>query len=471
MADRPPPEDSPTEQSRSLVGDVLDLLRRHAEQKRRLSLVVHHHEGTETAALDPDVAVVVGRRPPAALVVPSPKLSRLHARFTLSASGRVLVEDLGSTNGTWIDGARVDRAEIAPGDEVIVGDALATVQVSAPDKPAVSSLGGASPDAPIAGSPAMREVLDMAARVAASAVPVILQGETGAGKEVVARFLHDSSPRAGKPMVSVNCAAIPAQLVESTLFGYERGAFTGAAQRQKGVFEEADGGTVFLDEIGELPLPAQAALLRVLETGRFARVGSPREVAVDVRVVAATHRDLEALRDAGQFRADLYYRLGVMVIHLPPLRDRPEDIEPLARRFLAQAGGRARDIAPAALGRLRAYSWPGNVRELRNTLERAAILARGDVVREEDLPARLREAAPSPPPPPPPRAPLPTLPPTGDEAPSLGDLRARMAEYEARTIREALEASGWNQSEAARRLGMPIRTLSHKAKVLGFKKP
>jgi DNA-binding NtrC family response regulator len=325
----------------------------------------------------------------------------------------------------------------------------------------------------------MREALDMAARVAASAAPVILQGETGTGKEVVARFLHDRSPRAARAMVSVNCAAIPAQLVESTLFGYERGAFTGAAQRQKGVFEEADGGTVFLDEIGELAPSAQAALLRVLETGHFARVGSPREIAVDVRVVAATHRDLEALRDAGQFRADLYYRLGVVVIPLPPLRERADDIEPLARRFLERAGGQARHLTPDALACLRAYAWPGNVRELRNTLERAAILAPGSEIREEDLPARVRAAvsapAPSPAsvpsalPPPPPSVARPTLiPPAGDAA-DLGEIRAKMAEYEAQRILETLEATGWNRSEAARRLGMPIRTLSHKVK--GLKKP
>jgi DNA-binding NtrC family response regulator len=467
-----PPDDGPTEQSRSLVRDVLDLLRRHAEQQRRLSLVVHHREGTESAALDPGVPVVVGRSAPSAVLVPSAKLSRTHARFTLDPAGEIVVEDLGSTNGTWIGGARIERAEIAPGDEVILGDALAIVQIRAPESPAVSASEGVAPDAPVASSPAMREVLEMAARVAAAAVPVILQGETGTGKEVVARFLHDRSARAAKPMVSVNCAAIPAQLVESTLFGHERGAFTGAAQRQKGVFEEADGGTVFLDEIGELPLPAQAALLRVLETGRFSRVGSPRELSVDVRVVAATHRDLEALRDAGQFRADLYYRLSVVVIPLPPLRARVGDVEPLARHFLARAGGRVRELAPAALARLRAYAWPGNVRELRNTLERAAVLAPGAVVREEDLPIRVREAtAAAPPAPPPPRAPMATLPPGGGDAAVISDMRARMADYEAKTIQEMLEATGWNQSEAARRLGMPIRTLSYKAKVLGLKKP
>jgi DNA-binding NtrC family response regulator len=324
----------------------------------------------------------------------------------------------------------------------------------------------------------MREVLDMATRVAASNVPVILHGETGAGKEVVARFLHERGPRAGKAMVSVNCAAIPAQLVESTLFGHEKGAFTGAAQRQKGVFEEADGGTVFLDEIGELPLSAQAALLRVLETGRFARVGSPREITVDVRILAATHRDLEAMSGTGAFRADLYYRLSVMVIVIPPLRDRPEDVEPLARRFLAQAGGgRVRDITAAALARLAAYAWPGNVRELRNTIERAALLARTETIQEEDLPARVREAGAAPAPraletaPVRASAPTPAPPPTDEAGAGVGDLRARLQDYEALILFEALEAAGWNQSEAARRLGMPIRTLSHKVKVLGLKKP
>ncbi len=343
-------------------------------------------------------------------------------------------------------------------------------------------------EAPIYTGAAMAEVMGVALRVADADVPVVIHGETGVGKELVARFIHERSPRAARPMVSVNCAAIPSQLVESTLFGYERGAFTGAGQRQKGVFEEADGGTVFLDEIGELPLSAQAALLRVLEAGRFARVGSPREIAVDVRVVAASHRDLEAMRDDGRFRADLYYRLSVMVITIPPLRDRPEDVEPLARRFLSQAGGgRIRDLSPPALARLHSYGWPGNVRELRNTIERAALLARGDTIREEDLPARLRTPTPSAPSLPPPAletaAPLPAsggtpfpplpavggLPPDGDAG--LGDLRARLQDYEALIIFEVLEATGWNQSEAARRLGMPIRTLSHKVKVLGLKKP
>ncbi len=397
--------------------------------------------------------MIVGRRAPATLCVQSAKLSRAHARFTLAPEGRVIVEDLGSTNGTWIDGQRVTRAEVSIAANVIVGDALCTVQAAPSAREVViaegrGAEGRGAEDGPVAAAPAMRALFETAARVAMSAVPVVLQGETGTGKEVVARFLHRRSARALKPLVSVNCGAIPAQLVESTLFGHERGAFTGAAQRQKGVFEEADGGTVFLDEIGELPLPAQAALLRVLETGRFTRVGSPREVSVDVRVVAATHRDLEALSASGAFRADLYYRLSVMVLAIPPLRDRPEDIEPLARRFAARTfDGRVRDFSPGALARIQAYGFPGNVRELRNIVERAAVLASSDVIREEDLPARLRD---------PPRA--------APAAEGTNELRARVQEVEARVIAEALAASGWNQSEAARRLGMPIRTLSYKAK-------
>jgi DNA-binding NtrC family response regulator len=250
------------------------------------------------------------------------------------------------------------------------------------------------------------------------------------------------------------------------------------------VFEEADGGTVLLDEIGELPPAAQAALLRVLETRRFARVGSVREIAVDVRVVAATHRDLEAMCAQGSFRLDLYYRLNAVVLSIPPLRDRREDVEPLARRFLDDmAVGRPLHLDPQALARLVAHSWPGNVRELRNTMERAVVIAQSGTITLADLPPAIagepasteprREPAPgsAPPAPPPPARPDGDL--TAEEAPpaSTGDLRARLQAYETQIIADTLRATGGNQSEAARRLGLPIRTLANKVKALGLKKP
>ncbi len=483
--------DSSTDRLRAGAEDNVSLLRQ-AAQERRLSLVVHHAEGSEIALLAPGVPVVVGRQAPATICVPSTKISREHARFTLDPSGRVKVEDLGSTNGTWFRGARIEAVEIALGDEVLLGGALACLQVIRPGDRSDVAPGvrpASAADDPIAAAPATRETLEVAARMASSSAPVILYGETGTGKEVLARFLHERGPRAGKPLVCVNCAAIPAELLESALFGHERGAFTGAGQRQKGVFEQADGGTVFLDEIGELSLAAQAALLRVLETGRFSRVGSPGEIAVDVRVIAATHRDLEALRDAGAFRADLYYRLGVLVLVIPPLRERVEDIEPLARRFLARAGCAVRGITPAALAMLQAYTWPGNVRELRNTIERAVVLARGDMIDVADLARRIREPAAvwasrsSDDEPPSSRTmeePTPSARPTLDpptpsmrsgEAASAADLRARKRELEAQMLAETLRATGWNQSEAARRLGMPLRTLTYKLKALGLQKP
>ncbi|KYF93010.1 Fis family transcriptional regulator [Sorangium cellulosum] len=342
----------------------------------------------------------------------------------------------------------------------------------------------------IAGA-AMSGLLATIERVAASRIPVVLHGETGTGKEVLARLIHDWGSRKARRMVRVNCGAIPKDLVESTLFGHERGAFTGAQQQQKGVFEDANGGTVFLDEIGELPPAAQAALLRVLETGSFSRVGSPREIETDVRVVAATHRDLEAMSESGAFRADLYYRLGGVVIDIPPLRERKDEIEPLAWRFLRmanQANGRhVQGIATEATELLQLYNWPGNVRELRNAMERAVVVTRAALVQPEDLPAPVRAARAqgegaseparasdpertypegavgAPPPSPPPS----TQPSELEDTP----VRGKVQQYEAKILRDTLEAAGWSRTEAAKRLGIPVRTLSYRMKVLGVTKP
>jgi DNA-binding NtrC family response regulator len=329
-------------------------------------------------------------------------------------------------------------------------------------------------DAVVAGK-VMRELMETVERVASSRVPIILHGETGTGKEVLAMLLHKRGPRRDKPMVRVNCGAIPTHLVESILFGHERGAFTGAVQQHKGVFEEAHGGLVFLDEIAELALPAQTALLRVLETGQLTRVGASREISVDVRVIAATHRDLYAMVQQGQFREDLYYRLGTLTVELPPLRKRTDEIEPLALHFLRQAnqenGGRVTGIAPGAMELLLAYSWPGNVRELRNVIESAALTTRSSYISVQDLPRKVVGATAAPsaeaPGPTPARPPGPPLP--GDPS-GEGELRRQVQQYEAQVIRETLRAVRWKRAEAARLLKMPLRTLAYKIKMLGIKK-
>jgi len=273
-------------------------------------------------------------------------------------------------------------------------------------------------------------------RFAGLRVPVLVDGETGTGKELAARALHAASPRATGPFVAVNCGGLAPTMVEDLLFGHERGSFTGAGTSHRGVFERAGGGTLFLDEVGELPLCHQAALLRVLDTGRVSRLGSEREEVVDARLVAATNRDLRRMVDAGSFRADLYHRLATLKISMPPLRDRREDVAPLARHFLAAM---ADDVGPhalsdGALAALEAHTWPGNARELRNVLYRAAAISGGGVITEAELeietPQRL--AAPA-------RFSLEQLP----------DAR----------IRELVARHGNNIASAARELGVPRSTL------------
>lgn len=251
----------------------------------------------------------------------------------------------------------------------------------------------------IAESPEMKKVLEIVDRVADSRATALITGESGTGKEVVAKRLHRLSPRREHPFVAVSCAALPETLLESELFGYEKGAFTGAETAKPGRFEVADGGTLFLDEIGEIPLSTQVKLLRVLQEREFERLGSNRPVRVDTRVIAATNRNLQRAVDEGRFRLDLLYRLQVVEIHLPPLRERPGDILPLARHFLARQSAlndrRLTEIAPDAERALLAYSWPGNVRELENVIERAVVLADRDAIAmtAADLPPHLLRAA------------------------------------------------------------------------------
>jgi len=291
----------------------------------------------------------------------------------------------------------------------------------------------------------MQDLLKRTSRFAPSDAPVAILGETGTGKEVVARTLHANSLRAGKPFVAVNVAALPAELLESELFGHGKGAFTGAAGPRRGLFEEASGGTLFLDEIGEMALPLQSKLLRALQDGEVRRVGENRAFAVDSRIVCATHRDPAELVRQGLFREDLYFRLKVLTLNVPPLRERREDILPLARQFLADERGPLEGFSPEAEALLLSHRWPGNVRELQNAVRHGAALASGLLVKIEDLPEELRRG------PAPARGPKPA-------GPSLRTL----AEVEREHILQVLDACEGSQTEAARILGIGRNTLWRK---------
>lgn len=559
----------------------------------RVSLLVFARDDVRVVEMQDGESIVVGRTAPAELRVDDAKLSRSHARFTRKGDV-VSVEDLGSRNGTWLDGQRVQTARLSSGSTVLLGSSQATVHVasrlsamvagieshdrwlsrldqelararsfrrslsvlmlrtrspkdasssglclelrgklravdvigtygagallilapettpgaalslaktlaSSSDEPEKRSIGvatypdhaasaqellseamrsclRATPDEPVvtpkavraeaatkasssvAGvyeSAKMREVCAQLQRLAPRNLPVLILGETGTGKELAARMLHDESPRKSGPLRVVNCGAIPENLITSTLFGHERGAFTGADRSREGVFEDARGGTVFLDEVGELSPAAQAALLRALETRKITRVGGNREIDIDARFVAATHRDLDAMASSGEFRLDLLHRLNAVTVSLPPLRERREDIPPLVRFFLEQAKREWRSsvshVDPAALALLEAHSWPGNLRELRNVVSRAVALVEGDTITVQELPENVRQDRPT------------TATRATERPPSAGlDLRAHLRDVERDLIFGALERSGGNQRKAAEQLGMPLRTFERR---------
>jgi two-component system response regulator AtoC len=311
----------------------------------------------------------------------------------------------------------------------------------------------------IAESPSMKEVMRVVGKVAPARTTVLITGESGTGKELVARAVHELSPRKAGPFVAVNCGAIPDQLIESELFGHAKGAFTGAQSAKRGLFEEADSGTLFLDEIGDLPLQLQVSLLRALQEGEIRRVGDARSIKVDVRVLAATHRDLAQHVAQGKFREDLFYRLNVLALKLPPLRDRPEELPVLAERFIAQHAERLaiprKALSPEALALLQHWRWPGNVRELENALERALVLSEGAEIDPAALPDEIRGARKASGPP---------------ETPSEGDLSVKRAQraLEADLIRRALERTGGNRSRAAELLDLSPRALLYKIREYGL---
>jgi len=564
-------------------------------KEARLSLVVYHDGGTLVVPLIRNGAIVVGRTDAADVIVAEDSLSRRHAQFVWSDEG-VWIEDLGSTNGTFVGGRKISRALITPGDEITLGSVIASlhqidpssalqpvvtedafeqwmreaieraranasplalimvrelgqrqghlarwlprlrnqlrgsehigiygpgwvvvgseatdydaaerlaaavVSPSGEDGPALGCAVAVAPhtgasfdeligvvrelsdladetqpvqsartrtgqgptEGPVIASPTMRALYETARRVAASHVPVLIYGETGAGKELVARAIHAQSSRADRPLLTINCGSVPSTLAESVLFGHERGAFTSADRRRVGAFEQASAGTVFLDEIGELPLSAQATLLRAIENQCIMRVGSTTEIRVDVRIIAATNQELERLCEEGAFRQDLLFRLNAVTLDVPPLRDRVEEIEPLAQHFLELArrasSARALSFSDAALAKLRRHHWPGNVRELRNAVERAVILASGPTIEPTDLPLHA----------------LPGM--SGSSHATMrvqpvpsAKLKDRVRAYEAELIIDALKRYGWNQTEAARALNIPVRTLAHKIQLYGLK--
>jgi len=312
-------------------------------------------------------------------------------------------------------------------------------------------------------SPAMQDVIRIIDKVADTPSTVLITGESGTGKELIATALHEGSSRHDKPFIRINCAAIPRELIESELFGYERGAFTGAVTSKPGRFELADGGTLFLDEIGEIPVEMQVKLLRALQESEFERVGGIKTTHVDVRLIAATNRDLNAEIEAGRFRKDLYYRLAVVPISLPPLRERPSDVPTLVRHFLdkynRRLNKRIEGMTDEAMAVLQAYAWPGNIRELENLVERTLLFADGPLIGVSDLPQSLRSPGVTPLP-----GPAPALPVPAGETGLKDIVRQRAAELEKDLISRALEETGGNVTRAAKLLQISRKSLQTKMK-------
>jgi DNA-binding NtrC family response regulator len=355
-------------------------------------------------------------------------VSRRHCQIVVDDTG-FLLRDLGSTNGTSLGGHRVVTAYLAPASILRVGQTMlcfdATCALTEPlsdDRELGAVLGK---------SPAMRRLFAVLRRAVATDTTLLLEGETGTGKTLIAEAVHDAGPRSGKPFIVVDCGAISASLIESELFGHERGAFTGAHDAKPGMFEAANGGTIFLDEIGELPLELQPKLLRVLESKTVTRIGATRATKLDVRIIAATNRDLRAEVTAGAFRSDLFYRLGTLRVRVPALRERREDLVPLAERFYRQLAGA--DATPPAdlLAAVSHHAWPGNVRELRSFIERSYLLGPQPPPGASGAPAAAR--------------------PADDLAMTFRDAKARaMADWERDWVGRLFKAYGGNLSRASR---------------------
>jgi DNA-binding NtrC family response regulator len=435
--------------------------------------------GVRTHELPNEGQLVLGRADDCDVPLADPSVSRQHARLHVHAD-QIQIEDLESANGTRVrrtsatnETHDVSELRIEPFQKVLVrldepimvGSVTVIVRngEARPQKTRAAPLQEPT-DEVVAVSAETARIFEFAARIAKGPLNVLITGETGVGKEVLARHVHTASPRASGPFVEVNAATLTETLAESELFGHEKGAFTGAVSQKKGFFEAADGGTLFLDEVGELPASLQAKLLRVLEAKKVTRVGGTQTIAVDVRVLAATHRDLSADVAAGRFRQDLYFRLNGITLKVTPLRERKEDVPELARRFALRTaqvmGLPAPTFTKDALDKLSRHSFPGNVRELRNVVDRAVAISAGSQIDPSSI---LFDESPSPSPS--------VQPPASDgEAEGL-DFRARKAADEKKAILAALESADGNQTRAAELLGMPRRTLVARLSEYGLTKP
>jgi len=399
-------------------------------------------DADEKAASLSGKPVTIGKGKGNTIRLNDPHVSHEHAKVTLTTEG-VLVEDLGSRNGTEVNGVPVDTLILHQGAVLTVGKTELLLEVgSAAGR--VSSFHGV-----IGTSDSMNKLFATLEKLVSTDVSLLLTGETGTGKDVLAKAMHRAGPRKGKPFAVFDCGAVAANLVESDLFGHTKGAFTGATDDRNGVFETGDGGTVFLDEIGELPLELQPRLLRVLEQRQVRRVGGQEPRDVDVRVIAATNRNLDKEVDAGRFRRDLYFRLSAAVVHVPALRERMDDLPELAASFLRELG-KPLVIAPATLKALSDYDWPGNVRELKNVITSAAAMAEGTTLDPQDLLFFKRR---------------------GNRAATLDrlPLAGRTLEHlERAAISQTLLQTGGNKSKTAKILGIASSTLYEKIKKYGL---
>ncbi len=414
--------------------------------------------------------LTIGRSAVNDLVLTDSSISGLHAELLVSPGG-VLLRDLRSTNGTFIQGVRIQEVWVEPGMTLVLGKTA--IAFLAEDEVHVPLSRRDHFGAMLGSSPVMREVYAMLERVADTEMSVLVGGETGSGKELVARALHDESPRHKGAFVVLDCGALPRELAEAAILGHKQGSFTGAMADRAGCFEEASGGTLFLDEIGELPLDLQPKLLRVLDRREVQRIGESTVRKVDVRIVAATHRDLRNMVSHGGFREDLYFRLSVMAVELPPLRDRGEDIILLAEKFIADTARRmpgkpAPALSAAARQALLRHAWPGNVRELKNTIERATYLATSGLIEPADL-LLGRPAAARPPEP----VAAPASAPAGDlsalfNLPFKEAKQALLDDFETRYFTHLLEAHDGNLSRASAEAGITRYYLRELLKRLGL---